>query len=116
MLQGLAGAPLVPLGIAMLLGKGGMGKKVPVSAALVLFLAPALGPTLGGLLIGAGGWRRQHPRLDRRRRRNAGRRHRLLSPGGLDHDRPRRSLGAIGALFLAGGAGKESALVEPVGE
>ncbi|MBW4043278.1 MAG: DHA2 family efflux MFS transporter permease subunit [Acidobacteria bacterium] len=57
-LQGFVGAPLVPLALSILLGKGGMsGGKVPVSAALVLFLAPALGPTLGGLLVGAGGWR-----------------------------------------------------------
>lgn len=57
-LQGFAGAPLVPLALSILLGKDGIGGgKVPLSAALVLFLAPALGPTLGGLLIGAGGWR-----------------------------------------------------------
>ncbi|WP_448060243.1 DHA2 family efflux MFS transporter permease subunit [Cellulomonas hominis] len=53
--QGFVGAPLV---LSILLGKDGIGGgKVPVSAALTLFLAPALGPTLGGLLIGAGGWR-----------------------------------------------------------
>ncbi|HEY0117395.1 MAG TPA: DHA2 family efflux MFS transporter permease subunit [Cellulomonas sp.] len=57
-IQGFAGAPLVPLALSILLGRGGLGAgKVPVSAALVLFLAPALGPTLGGLLINAGGWR-----------------------------------------------------------
>ncbi|MCU1409350.1 MAG: hypothetical protein JWR04_57 [Rhodoglobus sp.] len=57
-LQGFAGAPLVPLALSILLGKDGIGGgKIPISAALVLFLAPALGPTLGGLLIGAGGWR-----------------------------------------------------------
>jgi EmrB/QacA subfamily drug resistance transporter len=56
--QGFVGAPLVPLALSILLGKDGIGGgKVPISAALVLFLAPALGPTLGGLLIGAGGWR-----------------------------------------------------------
>ncbi|MCU1535281.1 MAG: hypothetical protein JWR53_1762 [Glaciihabitans sp.] len=56
--QGLVGAPLVPLALSILLGKDGIGGgKIPVSAALILFLAPALGPTLGGLLIGAGGWR-----------------------------------------------------------
>ena len=56
--QGFVGAPLVPLAVSILLGKGGMGGgRVPVSAALVLFLGPALGPTIGGLLIGAGGWR-----------------------------------------------------------
>lgn len=57
-LQGFVGAPLVPLALSVLLGKDGIGGgKIPISAALVLFLAPALGPTLGGLLIGAGGWR-----------------------------------------------------------
>ncbi|HEY0261107.1 MAG TPA: DHA2 family efflux MFS transporter permease subunit [Lacisediminihabitans sp.] len=56
--QGFVGAPLVPLALSILLGKDGIGGgKIPVSAALTLFLAPALGPTLGGLLIGAGGWR-----------------------------------------------------------
>lgn len=50
--QGFVGAPLVPLAISILLGKSGIGGgKVPVSAALTLFLAPALGPTIGGLLL-----------------------------------------------------------------
>jgi EmrB/QacA subfamily drug resistance transporter len=50
--QGFVGAPLVPLAISILLGKDGMGGgKVPVSAALTLFLAPALGPTIGGLIL-----------------------------------------------------------------
>jgi EmrB/QacA subfamily drug resistance transporter len=53
--QGFVGAPLVPLAISILLGKDGIGGgKVPVSAALTLFLAPALGPTLGGLILGTG--------------------------------------------------------------
>ena len=56
--QGFVGAPLVPLALSILLGKDGIGGgTIPISAALTLFLAPALGPTLGGLLIGAGGWR-----------------------------------------------------------
>ena len=56
--QGFVGAPLVPLALSILLGKDGVrGGSVPVSAAVVLFLAPALGPSLGGVLVGAGGWR-----------------------------------------------------------
>lgn len=56
--QGLAGAPLVPLALSILLGGAGARRgAVPVSAALVLFLAPAVGPTLGGLILATGGWR-----------------------------------------------------------
>lgn len=55
--QGLAGAPLVPLALSILLGGSGARRSaIPVSAALVLFLAPALGPTLGGLLLLGGRW------------------------------------------------------------
>ncbi|KQY44561.1 DHA2 family efflux MFS transporter permease subunit [Cellulomonas sp. Root137] len=55
--QGLAGAPLVPLALSILLGSAGARRSaIPVSAALVLFLAPALGPTLGGLLLVGGHW------------------------------------------------------------
>jgi EmrB/QacA subfamily drug resistance transporter len=55
--QGLAGAPLVPLALSILLGASGARRSgIPVSAALVLFLAPALGPTLGGLLLAQGTW------------------------------------------------------------
>ena len=54
-LQGFVGAPLVPLAVSILLGKDGIGGgRIPISAALTLFLAPALGPTLGGLIIGDG--------------------------------------------------------------
>jgi EmrB/QacA subfamily drug resistance transporter len=55
--QGLVAAPLVPLAMSMLLGKGGRARSVSVAAGIMLFAAPALGPTVGGALIGAGGWR-----------------------------------------------------------
>ncbi|MGZ3675676.1 MAG: MFS transporter [Ktedonobacterales bacterium] len=54
--QGALGAPLVPLAMNMLLGKSGAGRQVPVAAGILLFLAPAVGPTIGGLLIGSVGW------------------------------------------------------------
>jgi EmrB/QacA subfamily drug resistance transporter len=59
--QGLVAAPLVPLAMSMLLGRdsgGDQGSRVisPV-AGILLFLGPALGPTVGGALIGAAGWR-----------------------------------------------------------
>ena len=55
-LQGAFGASLVPLAMNMLLGKSGAGRQVPAAAGVLLFLAPAVGPTIGGLLIGAAGW------------------------------------------------------------
>lgn len=57
--QGLAGAPLVPLALSILLGRHGLGggAAMPLSAALALFLAPALGPSIGGLVVEVGGWR-----------------------------------------------------------
>src|SRR2546421_5599647 len=55
-LQGVLGAALVPLAMSMLLGKGGAGRQIPPAAGILLFLAPALGPSVGGLLINAGGW------------------------------------------------------------
>src|SRR5262245_20217296 len=54
--QGLVGASLVPLAMSLLLGKQGAARQIPVAAGLLFFLAPALGPTVGGLLIGVGGW------------------------------------------------------------
>jgi EmrB/QacA subfamily drug resistance transporter len=55
--QGLVGAPLVPLAMSVLLGREGAARRIPVAAGLLFFLAPALGPTFGGLLIAAGSWR-----------------------------------------------------------
>jgi EmrB/QacA subfamily drug resistance transporter len=61
--QGLVAAPLVPLAMSMLLGRGPNGndtggtRGISMAAGIMLFLGPALGPTAGGALIGAGGWR-----------------------------------------------------------
>jgi EmrB/QacA subfamily drug resistance transporter len=55
--QGLLGAPLVPLAMSVLLGRQGAARRIPVAAGLLFFLAPAIGPSFGGLLIAAGGWR-----------------------------------------------------------
>jgi EmrB/QacA subfamily drug resistance transporter len=56
-LQGLLGAPLVPLAMSVLLGRQGTARRIPVAAGLLFFLAPAIGPSVGGLLIAAGSWR-----------------------------------------------------------
>jgi EmrB/QacA subfamily drug resistance transporter len=56
-LQGLVAAPLVPLAMSTLLGGGGGSRSMSPLAGLLLFLGPALGPTVGGALIGAAGWR-----------------------------------------------------------
>jgi len=56
-LQGLAGAPMVPLAMGLLLGRNNGARTMPVSAGLLLFAAPALGPAIGGLLISEFGWR-----------------------------------------------------------
>jgi EmrB/QacA subfamily drug resistance transporter len=62
-LQGLVAAPLVPLAMSMLLGPGpggratGGARAISPVAGILLFLGPALGPTVGGALIGAAGWR-----------------------------------------------------------
>src|SRR5258708_5729916 len=54
--QGACGAPMVPLAMNLLLGPSGEARQMPAAAGLLLFLAPALGPTAGGLLIALGGW------------------------------------------------------------
>jgi EmrB/QacA subfamily drug resistance transporter len=57
-LQGLVAAPLVPLAMSMLLGRAtGAARSISPLAGIMLFLGPALGPTVGGALIGAAGWR-----------------------------------------------------------
>jgi EmrB/QacA subfamily drug resistance transporter len=55
--QGLAGAPMVPLAMSLILDPRRGARSMPASAGIVLFAAPALGPAVGGLLIGGFGWR-----------------------------------------------------------
>jgi predicted MFS family arabinose efflux permease len=55
--QGLVGAPMVPLAMSLILDPRRGARSMPASAGIVLFAAPALGPAVGGLLIGAFGWR-----------------------------------------------------------
>jgi EmrB/QacA subfamily drug resistance transporter len=61
-LQGLCGAPLVPLAMNILLDPNSVGQRgIPAVAGMLLFLAPALGPTVGGLVLllsrqGGEGW------------------------------------------------------------
>ena len=56
--QGLAGAPLVPLAMTMFLGgsEGAGPRKLSPAVGIVLFLAPAIGPGIGGTLVAASGW------------------------------------------------------------
>lgn len=54
--QGAVGAALVPLAMNLLLGGKGAAQQMPPAAGIVLFLAPALGPTIGGLLLHVAGW------------------------------------------------------------
>jgi EmrB/QacA subfamily drug resistance transporter len=55
--QGLAGAPMVPLAMSLILDPKRGPRSMPASAGIVLFAAPALGPAIGGLLISGFGWR-----------------------------------------------------------
>jgi EmrB/QacA subfamily drug resistance transporter len=55
--QGLLGAPLIPLAMNMLLSKqDGQRRRLPPAAGMMLFLAPAIGPAAGGVLLHVGGW------------------------------------------------------------
>ena len=55
--QGLVGAPMVPLAMSLILDPRRGARSMPASAGIVLFAAPALGPAFGGLLISGLGWR-----------------------------------------------------------
>ena len=58
--QGLAGAPLTPIAMSMMMsgdnGAADQSRGSAAAVAMVLFLAPAVGPTVGGVLIQAFGW------------------------------------------------------------
>src|SRR2546430_3270530 len=54
--QGFAGAPLLPLAMAVLFA-GRNRFQMPAAMTLMLFLAPAPGPTARGLIVPGPGWR-----------------------------------------------------------
>jgi EmrB/QacA subfamily drug resistance transporter len=63
--QGVAAAPLVPLAMNLVFGGARQpgartpmpgGRSVPAAAGIALFLGPAIGPTVGGLLVAAWSW------------------------------------------------------------
>jgi EmrB/QacA subfamily drug resistance transporter len=56
-LQGLVAAPLVPMAMTMLLGRGDTRQAISPLAGIMLFAGPALGPGIGGALIDVAGWR-----------------------------------------------------------
>ncbi len=55
--QGAMGALLTPLAMDILFGKEKASKNMSYLIGIVLFMAPALGPTAGGFLIQSFGWR-----------------------------------------------------------
>jgi EmrB/QacA subfamily drug resistance transporter len=57
LIQGLVAAPLVPMAMSMLFGQSETARSMPATAGMLLFLGPALGPSVGGVLIGVAGWR-----------------------------------------------------------
>lgn len=54
--QGVTSAPLVPLALSLIYA-GGSASRPPIAAGMFFFLAPALGPTFGGLISATVGWR-----------------------------------------------------------
>lgn len=54
--QGMTSAPLVPLALSLIYA-GGSASRPPIAAGMFFFLAPALGPTFGGLISATVGWR-----------------------------------------------------------
>ncbi len=54
--QGLFGALLVPLAMNMLMGNQDTNAQMSMWAGIILFLAPAIGPAVGGVLIQWHGW------------------------------------------------------------
>ncbi len=54
--QGLVGAPMVPLALGLLFG-GRRGSEHPGQRRNRILRPPALGPAIGGLLISGFGWR-----------------------------------------------------------
>lgn len=56
-IQGMFGSSLVPIAISMLVGSDGdRDKEFPIYMGIILFLSPALAPTIGGLLIHFFNW------------------------------------------------------------
>lgn len=55
-LQGIFGAAMVPLAMNMLFGEGQSSHQMSPVAGMMLFLAPAVAPALGGLLLPWAGW------------------------------------------------------------
>jgi len=111
--QGLAGAPMVPLAMSLILDPSrsrGRARGMPASAGLVLFAAPALGPAVGGLLISAFGWRsvflvNAPVGLLALAGVRAGAGRALPAGGGPDQPDRGARLDAVGLILLAAGLG-----------
>ncbi len=55
-IQGLLGAPMTPLAMGMMFADDDTRRRISPAAGIALFLPPALGPALGGLLVTHIGW------------------------------------------------------------